>query len=66
MPKLFELMEMLELAFTRDTFSYDGKFFKLPETHIAARPKNRRSERTAAQLATDVASQRHTLRARQA
>jgi alkanesulfonate monooxygenase SsuD/methylene tetrahydromethanopterin reductase-like flavin-dependent oxidoreductase (luciferase family) len=24
-PKLFELMEMLELAFTRDTFSYDGK-----------------------------------------
>ena len=37
-PKLFELMEMLELAFTRDTFSYDGKYFKLPETHIASRP----------------------------
>jgi alkanesulfonate monooxygenase SsuD/methylene tetrahydromethanopterin reductase-like flavin-dependent oxidoreductase (luciferase family) len=37
-PKLFEFMEMLELAFTRDTFSYDGKHYKLPETHIAARP----------------------------
>jgi len=37
-PKLFEFMEMLELAFTRDTFSYDGKHFRLPETHIAARP----------------------------
>src|SRR6478735_6537808 len=28
--------EMLELAFTRDTFSYDGRHFKLPETHIAS------------------------------
>ena len=37
-PKLFEFMEMLELAFTRDTFSYDGKHFRLPETHIASRP----------------------------
>ena len=37
-PKLFELMEMLELAFTRDTFSYSGKYFNLPETHIASRP----------------------------
>src|SRR6267143_3686451 len=33
--KLTEFTEMLELAFTRDTFSYDGKHFKLPETHIA-------------------------------
>jgi alkanesulfonate monooxygenase SsuD/methylene tetrahydromethanopterin reductase-like flavin-dependent oxidoreductase (luciferase family) len=39
-PKLAEFAEMLELAFTRDTFSYDGKHFKLPETHIASRPMN--------------------------
>jgi alkanesulfonate monooxygenase SsuD/methylene tetrahydromethanopterin reductase-like flavin-dependent oxidoreductase (luciferase family) len=39
-PKLFELMEMLELAFTRDVFSYEGKFYRLPETHIAPRPVN--------------------------
>ena len=37
-PKLFEFMDMLELAFSRDTFSYQGKYFTLPETHIAARP----------------------------
>ena len=39
-PKLFELMEMLELAFTRDVFSYKGKYYQLPETHIASRPVN--------------------------
>ncbi len=37
-PKLAEFMEMLELAFTRDTFSYSGKHYRLPETHIASRP----------------------------
>ncbi len=37
-PKLAEFMEMLELAFTRDTFNYAGKYYKLPETHIASRP----------------------------
>jgi alkanesulfonate monooxygenase SsuD/methylene tetrahydromethanopterin reductase-like flavin-dependent oxidoreductase (luciferase family) len=37
-PKLFEFMEMLELAFSRDTFSYEGKHYRLAETHIAARP----------------------------
>jgi alkanesulfonate monooxygenase SsuD/methylene tetrahydromethanopterin reductase-like flavin-dependent oxidoreductase (luciferase family) len=31
---------MLELAFTRDTFSYEGKHYRLPETHIAPRPVN--------------------------
>ena len=36
--KLVEFTEMLELAFTRETFSYDGKHFKIPETHIASRP----------------------------
>src|SRR5262249_48250001 len=40
-PKLFEFMEMLELAFSRDTFSYRGKYFTLPETHIASRPVGR-------------------------
>ena len=39
-PKLFEMMEMLELAFTRDVFSYEGKHYSLPETHIASRPIN--------------------------
>jgi alkanesulfonate monooxygenase SsuD/methylene tetrahydromethanopterin reductase-like flavin-dependent oxidoreductase (luciferase family) len=39
-PKLCEFMEMLELAFTRDTFSYEGKHYRLPETHIASRPMN--------------------------
>jgi alkanesulfonate monooxygenase SsuD/methylene tetrahydromethanopterin reductase-like flavin-dependent oxidoreductase (luciferase family) len=39
-PKLFEFMEMLELAFSRDTFSYQGQYFALPETHIASRPIN--------------------------
>ena len=37
-PKLFEFMEMLELAFTRDIFSYSGKHYQVPETHIASRP----------------------------
>lgn len=37
-PKLFEMMEMLELALTRETFSYSGKYYKVPQTHIAARP----------------------------
>lgn len=37
-PKLFEFMEMLELALTRDIFSYQGKHYQVPETHIAPRP----------------------------
>jgi alkanesulfonate monooxygenase SsuD/methylene tetrahydromethanopterin reductase-like flavin-dependent oxidoreductase (luciferase family) len=37
-PKLVEFMEMLEQAFTRETFSYDGRHYRLPETHIASRP----------------------------
>ncbi len=37
-PKLFEFMEMLELAFTGDVLSYQGKYYSLPETHIASRP----------------------------
>lgn len=37
-PKLFEFMEMLELAFSRDVFSYSGKYYQVAETHIAPRP----------------------------
>lgn len=39
-PKLFEFMEMLEAAFTRDVFSYSGKHYQLPDTHVAPRPVN--------------------------
>ena len=39
-PKLFEFLEMLELAFSRDTFRYQGQYFAVPETHIASRPLN--------------------------
>jgi alkanesulfonate monooxygenase SsuD/methylene tetrahydromethanopterin reductase-like flavin-dependent oxidoreductase (luciferase family) len=39
-PKLFEFMEMLEIAFSRDVFSYSGKHYQLPDTHIAPRPVN--------------------------
>jgi alkanesulfonate monooxygenase SsuD/methylene tetrahydromethanopterin reductase-like flavin-dependent oxidoreductase (luciferase family) len=35
---LEEFMDMCELAFTRDTFSYAGKHYRLAETHISARP----------------------------
>ena len=38
--KLIEFMEMLELAFARDTFRYNGKHYQLPLTHIASRPVN--------------------------
>lgn len=36
--KTLEFLEMLELAFTRDTFSFRGRHYSLPETHIASRP----------------------------
>lgn len=39
-PKLIEFMDMLELAFTRDVFSFNGQHYQLPETHIAPRPVN--------------------------
>src|SRR5262249_42586816 len=37
-PRLFEFMEMLELAFSCDAFSFEGRYYRLPQTHIAARP----------------------------
>lgn len=33
-----EFAEILDLALSRDFFSYDGKHYRLPETHIPARP----------------------------
>ena len=33
-----EFLEILDLAFKQDFFSYDGKHYKMPKTHIAARP----------------------------
>ena len=33
-----EFSDILDLAFSRDFFSYDGKHYRMPETHIPARP----------------------------
>jgi alkanesulfonate monooxygenase SsuD/methylene tetrahydromethanopterin reductase-like flavin-dependent oxidoreductase (luciferase family) len=33
-----EFCDILDLAFSRDFFSYDGKHYTMPETHIPARP----------------------------
>jgi alkanesulfonate monooxygenase SsuD/methylene tetrahydromethanopterin reductase-like flavin-dependent oxidoreductase (luciferase family) len=35
--QLEEFMDMLELAFTHETFSFDGRHFRCPDTHISAR-----------------------------
>ena len=35
-----EFMEMLELAFTQETFDYDGEHLRAPQTHISSRPAN--------------------------
>ncbi len=37
-PMLEEFLDMLHLAFTQETFSYDGAHYAMPETHISARP----------------------------
>jgi alkanesulfonate monooxygenase SsuD/methylene tetrahydromethanopterin reductase-like flavin-dependent oxidoreductase (luciferase family) len=33
-----EFCDILDLAFSRDFFSYNGKHYRIPETHISARP----------------------------
>jgi alkanesulfonate monooxygenase SsuD/methylene tetrahydromethanopterin reductase-like flavin-dependent oxidoreductase (luciferase family) len=33
-----ELCDILDLAFSREFFSYQGKHYRMPETHIPARP----------------------------
>lgn len=39
-----EFMDLVELAFTRETFSYQGRHYQVPETHISARPLHDLSE----------------------
>ena len=39
-PMLEEFLDMLELAFAGDTFTYDGEHYQMPSTHISARPVN--------------------------
>ncbi len=36
--KMLEFMEMLDLAFGAETFRYEGRHYRMPETHIAPRP----------------------------
>ena len=36
--KLMEFMDMLELGFSQETFSFDSKHISLPETYITSRP----------------------------
>ena len=37
-PKVIEFMEMLGQAMAQETFSFEGRHYRLPETHIAPRP----------------------------
>ena len=39
-----EFMDMFDLAFTQETFKFDGEHFQLPETHISAQPVSGRPE----------------------
>ncbi len=43
-PMLEEFLDMLELAFDNETFSYEGAHYRMPETHISARPVNGRPD----------------------
>ena len=36
-----EFCDILDLAFSRDFFSYEGRHYQIPETHIPARPVQR-------------------------
>jgi alkanesulfonate monooxygenase SsuD/methylene tetrahydromethanopterin reductase-like flavin-dependent oxidoreductase (luciferase family) len=36
--RLVETLDILELAFTKDRFSYDGEIFKIPETSLRPKP----------------------------
>ena len=37
-PMLDEFLDMLHLAFDSETFTYDGRHYHMPSTHISARP----------------------------
>ncbi len=39
-----EFMDMFDLAFTQETFKFDGEHFQVPETHISAQPVGSRPE----------------------
>ncbi len=39
-PMLEEFMDILELAFTAETFTFEGEHYQMPSTHISARPVN--------------------------
>jgi len=39
-PKLFEFVERLELSGARESFSYEGRYYRMPETHMAPRTVN--------------------------
>jgi len=39
-PMMEELLDLLQLAFTSETFSFDGAHYQMPSTHISARPIN--------------------------
>jgi alkanesulfonate monooxygenase SsuD/methylene tetrahydromethanopterin reductase-like flavin-dependent oxidoreductase (luciferase family) len=41
MKRFEETIDILELAFTQDRFSYEGEIFKIPETEIRPAPKSR-------------------------
>lgn len=41
-PKVIEFMQMLELAFGQEVFSFEGEQYRMPETHIASRTVNSR------------------------
>ncbi len=43
-PMLEEFLDMLELAFDKETFSYEGQHYRMPETHISARPVHGRPD----------------------
>ena len=39
-----EFMDIFDLAFTQETFKFDGEHFQLPETHISAQPVGSKPE----------------------
>lgn len=41
MKRFEETIDILELAFTQDRFSYDGEIFKIPETEVRPAPRSR-------------------------
>lgn len=41
MKRFEETIDILELAFTQDRFSYDGEIFKIPATEVRPAPKSR-------------------------